>query len=308
MTLSLTAVFIPLLLMGGLIGRLFREFSVTVSVAILMSGVVALTLTPMMCGLLLQPRKEGGEEGPVVRVLESSFQRSLDFYAVCLRWSLRHRLFIVGLMAATMVATIYLYIVIPKGFFPQQDNGTIQATTEAAQDISYAAMVERVHELANVVMADPDVATVYYWVGANPTVNTARMMIDLTPFSERKASATEVLSRLRKAALQVPGIALFGQARQDVQIGTRITKTQYQYTLQDPNIAELFQWAPIILSKLATLPQLQDVTGDLQATAPRLMLKIHRDAIGRLGISPQSTDAPPSDALGHRQVATTFGQ
>jgi len=308
MTLSLTAVFIPLLLMGGLIGRLFREFAVTLSVAILMSGIVALTLTPMMCGWFLRPRQQGGEEGPVVRVLEFSFQRSLGFYGVCLRWSLQHRLFIVGLMAATMAATIYLYVVIPKGFFPQQDNGTIQATTEAAQDISYAAMVDRVHELAKVVMADPDVATVYYWVGANPTVNTGRMMIDLKPLSERKASATEVLNRLRKAALQVPGIALFGQARQDVQIGTRITKTQYQYTLQDPNIAELFQWAPIILSKLATLPQLQDVTGDLQATAPRMMLKIDRDAIGRYGISPQAIDDILYDAFGQRQVATIFGQ
>ena len=308
MTLSLTAVFIPLLLMGGLIGRLFREFAVTVSVAILMSGVVALTLTPMMCGWLLKPRTGGSQEGPVLRALESSFQRSLEFYGVCLRWSLRHRLFIVGLMATTLAATVYLYIVIPKGFFPQQDNGTIQATTEAAQDISYAAMVERVHELAKVVTADPDVATVYYWVGANPTVNTGRMMIDLKPLSERKASATEVLNRLRKAALQVPGIALFGQARQDVQIGTRITKTQYQYTLQDPNIAELFQWAPIILNKLSALPQLQDVTGDLQATAPRMMLKIDRDAIGRYGISPQAIDDILYDAFGQRQVATIFGQ
>jgi len=308
MTLSLTAVFIPLLLMGGLIGRLFREFAVTVSVAILMSGVVALTLTPMMCGWLLKPRKGGSQAGPVLRALESSFQRSLELYGVCLRWSLQHRLFIVGLMASTLAATVYLYIVIPKGFFPQQDNGTIQATTEAAQDISYAAMVERVHELAKVVTADPDVATVYYWVGANPTVNTGRMMIDLKPLSERKASATEILNRLRKAALQVPGIALFGQARQDVQIGTRITKTQYQYTLQDPNIAELFHWAPIILNKLAALPQLQDVTGDLQATAPRMLLKIDRDAIGRYGISPQAIDDILYDAFGQRQVATIFGQ
>src|SRR5215510_13844568 len=308
MTLSLTAVFIPLLLMGGLIGRLFREFSVTVSVAILMSGVVALTLTPMMCGWLLQPRKEGREEGPAVRILESGFQRSLDFYAVCLRWSLRHRLFIVGLMAATMAATIYLYIVIPKGFFPQQDNGTIQATTEAAQDISYTAMVERLHELAKVVMADPDVGTVYYWVGANPTVNTGRLQIDLKPIAERKATATEVINRLRRAALVVPGIALFGQASQDVQIGARVSKTQYQYPLQDPNVAELFQWAPIVLAKLAALPQLQDVTGDLQATAPRMMLKIDRDAIGRFGITPQAIDDTLYDAFGQRQVATIFGQ
>ena len=308
MTLSLTAVFIPLLLMGGLIGRLFREFAVTVSVAILMSGVVALTLTPMMCGWLLRDPQEGGREGRVVRFLETAFQRSLDVYASCLRWTLRHRLFIVAVMAATMAATVYLYIAIPKGFFPQQDNGTIQGTTEAAQDISYAAMVERVHELAKVVMADPDVDTVYYWVGANPTVNTGRLMIDLKPLRQRTATATDVINRLRKAAARVPGIALFGQARQDVQIGARVSKTQYQYTLQDPDVAELFKWAPIVLAKLAALPQLQDVTGDLQATAPRMMLKIDRDAIGRFGITPQAIDDTLYDAFGQRQVATVFGQ
>src|SRR6516165_3841156 len=307
MTLSLTAVFIPLLLMGGLIGRLFREFAVTVSVAILASGVVALTLTPMMCGWLMRPHEAGGDHR-LIRLIEAGFQRSLDLYDVCLRWSLRHRLFMLFLMAATMAATVYLYLIIPKGFFPQQDNGTIQATAEAAQDISYSAMVDRVHELAKVVVADPDVGTVYYWVGSNPTVNTGRMMIDLKPMSERTATATDVLNRLRRASLKVPGIALFGQARQDVQIGTRVSKTQYQYTLQDPNIAELFQWAPVVLEKLAALPQIQDVTGDLQATAPRMMLKIDRDAIGRLGISPQLIDDTLYDAFGQRQIATTFTQ
>ena len=261
-----------------------------------------------MCAWLLRPRAEAKDDGRTLALLETAFQRSLDFYAVCLRWSLRHRLFMIILMAATMVATVYLYIVIPKGFFPQQDNGTIQGTIEAGQDISYSAMVERTHEVAKVVMADSDVATVYYWVGANPTVNTGRMMIDLKPLSQRKASATEVLNRLRRASLQVPGIALFGQARQDVQIGTRITKTQYQYTLQDPNVAELFEWAPIMLSKLGALPQLQDVTGDLQATAPRMMIKIDRDAIGRFGVSPQAIDDTLYDAFGQRQVATVFGQ
>src|SRR6266436_485589 len=308
MTLSLTAVFIPLLLMGGLIGRLFREFAVTVSMAIIISGVVSLTLTPMMCAWLLRPHQAADEENRVMAALERGFKVTLDWYAASLRWSLRHHLFIASLMAATMAATVYLYTVIPKGFFPQQDNGLIQGTTEAAQDISYAAMVERVHELAKVVMADPDVGTVYYWVGANPTVNTGRLMIDLKPLAERKATATEVINRLRRAALVVPGIALFGQARQDVQIGARVSKTQYQYTLQDPNVAELFQWAPIVLAKLAALPQLQDVTGDLQATAPRMMLRIDRDAIGRFGITPQAIDDTLYDAFGQRQVATIFGE
>jgi hydrophobe/amphiphile efflux-1 (HAE1) family protein len=308
MTLSLIAVFIPLLMMGGLIGRLFREFAVTVSVAILMSGVVALTLTPMMCASMLRSREMAGKENRVMALLERGFQRTLDTYAVWLRWTLRHRLFMVGVIFATVAATVYLYVVIPKGFFPQQDNGTIQGTVEAAQDISYAAMVERTHELAKVVMADPDVGTVYYWVGANPTVNTGRMMIDLKPLKERKSTATDVINRLRRAALVVPGVALFGQARQDVQIGTRVSKTQYQYTLQDPDITELLKWAPVMLEKLGTLPQLQDVTGDLQASAPRMMLKIDRDAIGRFGVSPQTIDDNLYNAFGQRQVATVFGQ
>jgi hydrophobe/amphiphile efflux-1 (HAE1) family protein len=308
MTFSLTAVFIPLLLMGGLIGRLFREFAVTVSMAIIISGVVSLTLTPMMCAWLLPSHQAARKESRLMAALERGFEATRNWYAASLHWSLRHRLFTMSMMATTVAATVYLYLIIPKGFFPQQDNGLIQGTTEAAQDISYAAMVERVHELAKVVMADPDVSTVYYWVGANPTVNTGRLMIDLKPVAERTATAADVINRLRQATLVVPGIALFGQARQDVQIGARVSKTQYQYTLQDPNVAELFQWAPIVLAKLAALPQLQDVTGDLQATAPRMMLKIDRNAIGRFGITPQSIDDTLYDAFGQRQVATIFGE
>jgi hydrophobe/amphiphile efflux-1 (HAE1) family protein len=308
MTLSLTAVFIPLLLMGGLIGRLFREFAVTVSVAIMMSGVIALTLTPMMCGSLLSARREAGARWRVVAYLEVAFQRSLDLYALTLRWALRHRVFMLLLMAATMAGTGYLYNGIRKGFFPQQDNGVIQGTVEAGQDISYASMVERVHEMAKIVTADHDVQTVWYWVGANPTVNTGRMMIDLKPFDQRTATATEAVTRLRRATAKVPGIAFFGQARQDVQIGARVSKTQYQYTLQDPDVAELYKWAPIMLAKLSALSELADVTGDLQATAPRMMMKIDRDAIGRLGITPQLIDDTLYDAFGQRNVATVFGQ
>jgi hydrophobe/amphiphile efflux-1 (HAE1) family protein len=308
MTLSLISVFIPLLLMGGLIGRLFREFAVTVSVAILMSGLVSLTLTPMMCGWLMRRHRPGERDWRIVELLDAAFQRSLAVYATSLRWSLRHRLFMMNVMAATLAATVALYVAIPKGFFPQQDNGIVQGTVEAGQDISYAAMVERVHEMAKIVMADRDVQTVWYWVGANPTVNTGRLMVELKPFNERAATATQVVGRLRRATAGVPGIAFFGQARQDVQIGTRVSKTQYQYTLQDPDVAELFKWAPIMLAKLSGLPELQDVTGDLQASAPRMMMKIDRDAIGRLGITPQSIDDTLYDAFGQRQVATVFGQ
>ncbi|SEE16880.1 multidrug efflux pump [Rhizobiales bacterium GAS191] len=308
MTLSLVSVFIPLLLMSGLIGRLFREFAVTISVAILVSGCVSLTLAPMMCGQLLEPLDLTRRQGRVEAVLEAVFNSSLRFYGASLRWSLRHGPVIMVLFAATLAGTAYLYIAIPKGFFPDQDNGAIFATTEAAQDISYVAMVEHQKELAKIVLADPDVQTAYYWVGATPTVNTGRILIDLKPLAQRKASATEVLARLRKAALKVPGIALFGQARQDVQIGARVSKTQYQYTLQDPDVAELFAWAPRILKQLSALPELQDVTGDLQAAAPRMTLKIDRDALGRLGITPQAVDDTLYDAFGQRQVATIFGQ
>ncbi len=308
MTLSLTAVFIPLLLMGGLIGRLFREFAVTVSMAILMSGLVSLTLTPTMCGWLLRASPEGGRDWRVVELLEAAFQRSLGVYDISLRWALRHRLFMMAVMAATMAATVYLYVAIPKGFFPQQDNGIISGTVELAQDVSYASMVERVHEIAKVVMADRDVEDVYYWVGANPTVNTGRMMIALKPMNKRTATATQAVARLRRATTNVPGIAFFGQARQDVQIGARVSKTQYQYTLQDADVAELFKWAPIMLAKLAALPELADVTGDLQASAPRMMMKIDRDAIGRFGITPQAIDDTLYDAFGQRNVATVFGQ
>ncbi|MBN9272237.1 MAG: efflux RND transporter permease subunit, partial [Mesorhizobium sp.] len=308
MTASLVAVFIPLLLMGGLIGRLFREFAVAVSIAIMMSGVISLTLTPMMCGWLLKPIDRNVRENVFSRALESTFAGMLHVYDVGLRWVLRHKPVMLLFMAATLGATVYLYQVIPKGFFPQQDNGTISGSSEAAQDISYDAMVRRQQELAKVIEADPDVQTVYYWVGANPTVNSGRLMIDLKPLSQRHATATQVINRLRKAAAKVEGIALFGQARQDVQIGARVSKTQYQYTLQDPDVNELFKWAPIMLAKLQTLPELQDVTGDLQSSAPRMTLKIDRDLIGQLGITPQAIDDTLYDAFGQRQVATIFTQ
>jgi multidrug efflux pump len=309
MTLSLTAVFIPLLLMGGLIGRLFREFAVTVSVAILMSGVVSLTLTPMMCGWMLGAHQETGRAGRISTFLEAGFERTRQWYASSLRWALRHRLTMIAIMTATMAATIYLYVVIPKGFFPEQDNGNIDGTAESGQDISYAAMVERVKELAKIVIEDKDVQTVSYWVGGRGgPLNVGSIRTELKPFSERTSTAAEIMGRLRRAVQPVPGVALFPRVRQDLQIGARVSKTLYQYTLQDPNIPELFEWAPIMLGKLSQLRELQDVTADLQATAPRMMLKIDRDTIGRFGILPQAIDDTLYDAFGERQVATVFTQ
>ena len=281
----------------------------TVSVAILMSGVVSLMLTPMMCAWMLRPAERGRRRAASPRGSRPAFQRSLDVYAVALRWSLRHRVFMLVVMAATMAATAWLYIVIPKGFFPQQDNGTIQGTSEAAQDISYTAMVERVHELAKVVMADPDVDTVYYWVGANPTVNTGRLMIDLKPLAERKATATEVIDRLRRAtARRCPASRCSGRRARTCRSARGSARRNTSTRCRIPMSRSCSNGRPIVLEKLATLPQLQDVTGDLQATAPRMMLKIDRDAIGRFGVTPQPIDDTLYDAFGQRQVATVFGQ
>src|ERR1700692_3889859 len=207
MTFSLIAVFLPLLLMGGLIGRLFREFAVTVSVAILMSGVISLTLTPMMCSWMLGPHKEAERDRRIPALLEAGFERTRQWYAASLRRALRHRLIVIAIMAATMAATVYLYVMIPKGFFPQQDNGNIEASAEAGQDISYAAMSERVQELAKIVMADKDVQNVSYWVGGrnSGTINTGRMRIELKPFKERTSTASEIVGRLRRAVQPGPG-------------------------------------------------------------------------------------------------------
>jgi multidrug efflux pump len=193
-------------------------------------------------------------------------------------------------MFAMIAVTIYLFVIIPKGFFPQQDNGLISASSEAAQDISYVSMVEHTARLAQLIDEDPDVKTVTYWVVANPSVNNGRLSIDLKEFGERKSSSSDVISRLRKVMQKVPGIALFGQARQDLQIGARVSKTQYQYTLQDPDVAELIEWAPRIQKQLAELPELQDLAGDLQEGAPRMVLKIDRDMLGRMGITAQAVD------------------
>jgi len=306
MTLSLIAVFIPLLLMGGLIGRLFHEFAVSASIAILMSGLVSLTLTPMMCGQFLHAGKP--REGWFGRLLEAIFARSLRIYDISLRAALRHRVTVMLCLFATIVGTVYLYRTIPKGFFPQQDGGTIIASTEAAQDISFQAMSSRQKEMMQLIAKDHDVETVYGWIGANPTVNSGRIMISLTPFDQRTTSVQQVIARLRKQAQSIMGLGLFLVPRQDVQIGARVSKTQYQYTLQDPNIAELFVWAPQILERMKALPQLQDVTADLQPSAPRMMLQVDRNRLGRFGITPQVVDDTLYDAFGQRQVATIFSQ
>jgi len=307
MTTSLIAVFIPVLFMSGIIGRLFREFAMTVGAAIVMSGVISLTVTPTMCARLIRHHRPE-EHGHLYRVCERIFDSMLRFYDRSLRAVLRHPAITLAATVATLVATIYGYTIMPKGFFPEQDTGLILGVAEAAPDTSFAAMADRIQRLGRIVMADPDVDNVYYWIGPNPTVSQGRMMINLKARSERAASARQIIDRLKPRLAQVQGISLFMQVRQDIQVGGRPSKTQYQYTFQDGNSDELAYWAPIFEKKLKSLPQLQDVTADTQASAPRATLRIDRDTASRLGITPQAIDDTLYDAFGQRQVATIFTQ
>ena len=307
MTTSLIAVFIPVLFMSGIIGRLFREFAITVSAAIVMSGLISLTVTPTMCARLIRYRRPD-ERGRLYRACERVFDSSLRFYDRGLRGVLRHPTITLMATLATLAATIYGYTIIPKGFFPEEDTGLILGVAEAAPDTSFQAMADRIQQLGRIVMADPDVDNVYYWIGPNPTVSQGRMMINLKPRTERGASASQIIAHLKPKLAPVKGIALFMQVRQDIQIGGRPSKTQYQYTLQDGDSNELARWAPVFEKNLKALPQLQDVTSDTQASAPRATLHIDRDTASRLGITPQAIDDTLYDAFGQRQVATIFTQ
>jgi hydrophobe/amphiphile efflux-1 (HAE1) family protein len=310
MSISLIAVFIPVLLMGGLIGRLFREFAVTVSIAIAMSAIVSLTLTPMMCAQLLRdPKSE--RHGRLYMLGERCFAGMLATYEVGLRWVLRHRRITLAATIGTVVLTGYLYVVIPKGFFPQQDTGFIVAVSEAAQDISFSAMIERQSRLVGILLKDPGIDGVISAVGAggvNQTVNKGRMFINLKPRDERDASASEIIDRLRPKLAQVEGIALFMQASQDINVGGRFSRTQYQFTLQDGDLDELDHWAPILLKALQGIPLLRDVATDQQIAGPTVRLEINRDAASRLGVATQAIDDTLYDAFGPRKIAQFFTQ
>jgi hydrophobe/amphiphile efflux-1 (HAE1) family protein len=309
MTVSLIAVFIPLLFMSGIIGRLFREFAVTVSAALVMSALISLTLTPMMCAYLLGSATE--QPGVVAWLAERAFSRMLLGYERSLAWALRHRLLMLVLTMTTAAVTIWLYIVVPKGFFPQQDTGFIVAVSEAAQDISYKAMAQRQRALVDIVMQDPAVDGVISAVGAggiNASVNNGRMFINLKPREERDASAAAVIQRLRPRLAAVEGIVLYMQASQDINVGARASRTQYQYTLQDADLDELDAWAVRLLAALRRIPLLQDVATDQQSAGPTLSVEIDRDAAARFGILPQQIDDTLYDAFGQRQVATIFTQ
>jgi HAE1 family hydrophobic/amphiphilic exporter-1 len=307
-SVSLVAVFIPLLLMGGIIGRLFREFAVTVTLAIALSVLVSLTLTPMLCSRFL--KHHGGEvhHGSLFMLFERGFDAMLGAYQRALRVVLKHQPLTLIVFIATVAATVALYIVIPKGFFPQQDTGFIQGVAESGQDISFAEMSRRALAVVDIVRADPDIYSVGNTLGSS-TLNNSNFFITLKPKNEgRTASADEVIARLRRKLASVEGVTLFMQAAQDINVGGRIARTQYQYTLTDADIAELGAWAPRILERLRQLPQLTDVVSDQQTNAAAINLTIDRDRASSYGISPSLIDATIYDAIGQRQVAQYFTQ
>jgi hydrophobic/amphiphilic exporter-1 (mainly G- bacteria), HAE1 family len=308
-SVSLVAVLIPLLLMGGIIGRLFREFSITLSMAIFVSMVVSLTLTPMMASRFLKAHSEEAPHGRIYLWSERCFDALLHAYELGLDLVLRWRLTTLLVFFATVALSGYLFVVIPKGFFPQQDTGLITAITEAGQDVSFVEMTRIQEEIGRIVQADPDVASVAMAIGGGGNaLNNGRMYITLTPRDDRKANAQEIIARLRPQFNRLVGARVFMQAAQDVRLGGRATRTQFEYTLQDANLDELNSWAPKILQKMKTLPMLRDVATDQQTEGTTLTLAIDRDTASRYGIQPQLIDDTLSDAFGQRQVAQYFTQ
>ena len=309
-SLSLVAVFIPLLLMGGIVGRLFREFAMTVTIAVLLSAMVSLTLTPMMCSRFL--RHHTGRHNWAYRAVESFFEALVAGYRRTLDIALKFRFVTLMVFLATMATTIYLYVIIPKGFFPAQDNGVVIGVTEAAQDVSFRQMAEIQRKLNDIVAADPDTAGYGATVGAGSggqTGNNGRMYIALKPWKERVGgSAQDYINRLRPKLTTIPGAVAFLQASQDIRVGGRLTKTEFQYTLQDADFDELFHWAPKVLQKLQALPMLRDVTSDQQTGGTTLTLTIDRDKAARFGVQPQVIDDTLYDAFGQRQITQYFSQ
>lgn len=308
LTVSLIAVLIPLLFMEDVVGRLFREFAVTLGVTILISAVVSLTLTPMMCARILKHIPEE-RQGRFYHASGRFFERLIERYGRSLQWVMRNQTATLWVAVGTLVLTVLLYIMIPKGFFPVQDTGVIQGISEASQSISFSAMSERQQALSKVILQDPAVESLSSFIGidgTNSTINSGRIMINLKPLSRRDASATEVIHRLQPRLAEVGGITLFMQPVQDLTVDARVTRTQYQYTLEDPNSENLAQWAPKVVDVLKKLPELRDVSSDQQDQGLRLVLNIDRVAAARLGISPQNIDDALYDSFGQRQVSTIF--
>jgi multidrug efflux pump len=310
LTVSLIAVLIPLLFMGDIVGRLFREFAVTLSVTILVSAVVSLTLTPMMSAKLLRHKPEH-EQNRLFRASERAFEWIIDFYGRTLKFVLRYQTVTLLVAAGTLALTVFLYVVIPKGFFPIQDTGVIQGVSEAAQTVSFPAMADRQQALAKLILQDPAVESLSSFIGIdgiNTTTNSGRIQINLKSLDDRKGSASDVIRRLQPELARVAGITLFMQPVQDLTVEDRVSRTQFQYTLEDPDLNELNTYAGRLIAKLQQAPELRDVASDQQTQGLRARLIYDRDTASRLGITPASIDQTLYDAYGQRQVSTIFTQ
>jgi hydrophobe/amphiphile efflux-1 (HAE1) family protein len=305
MSVSLVAVFIPILLMGGMVGRLFREFAVTLSAAIMVSLVVSLTLTPMMCATILKPF-EHREHGFFYRSSEWMFDRMHRGYERTLRWALRHSPIMLLVTLITVVVNVVLFAMVPKGFFPEQDTGRIMGNVQAAQDMSFQAMRDKLGQIVAIIQKDPDIEYVTAFTGGGGTTNTARMFISLKPFDKRKASAQDIIKRLRGKLMGIPGAPTFLAPVQELRVGGRMGNALYQYTLQGDNLAELNVASQKLLRKMRTLPQIADVSSDLQDKGREANLVIDRQTASRLGITPQVIDSTLYDAFGQRQVAISY--
>jgi multidrug efflux pump len=310
LTVSLIAVLIPLLFMADVVGRLFREFAVTLSVTILISAVVSLTLTPMMSARLLR-RKPESEQSRLYRLSEHVFERVIAFYGRTLQWVLQHQTGTLLVAITTLVLTILLYAVVPKGFFPIQDTGVILGISQAEQTVSFSAMAERQQQLAHVILRDPAVDSLSSFIGVdgtNTTVNSGRIQINLKPLEERKLHASDVIRRLQPELARISGITLYMQPVQDLTVENRISRTQYQYSFENPDPAELDHWVPQVVKKLQSLPELRDVASDQQNRGLQTRLVIDRNTAARFGITPQIIDDTLYDAFGQRQISIMFTQ
>ena len=311
LTLSLIAVLIPLLFMADVVGRLFREFAITLAVAILLSLVVSLTLTPMMCARLLKPEPKEAEQGRFYRASGAFIDWMIAEYGRMLQWVLKHQPLTLLVAIGTLGLTVFLYMVVPKGFFPVQDTGVIQGISEAPQSISFSAMSQRQQELGKIILQDPDVESLSSYIGVdgdNATLNSGRMLINLKPHSERSDSASEVIARLQPQLDQLPGIRLFMQPVQDLTIEDRVSRTQYQFSLSSPDADMLSTWSQKLVTALSNQPELTDVASDLQDKGLQVYLVIDRDAASRLGVSVANITDALYDAFGQRQISTIYTQ
>jgi multidrug efflux pump len=304
MSTSLVAVFIPILLMGGIVGRLFREFAVVLSVAIGVSLLISLTTTPMMCARFL--RHETGQHNRFYRFSENAFNRLLRTYDFSLRWVLRHQFLILLVTFGTVCLNIYLFVQTPKGFFPQQDTGRFSGLIQGDQDLSFTAMSEKMRQFTDIVLQDPAVDTVTAFTGGGSGGSTARMFGQLKPLSERKLSVDQVIARIRSKTAKIPGAALYLQAVQDLSVGGRFGGAQYQYTLQADNLNDLTHWAPILQQRLSRISELRDVNSDQQLHGLQSSIVIDRDTAARLGVAVQDIDNTLGDAFGQRQVSNIY--